>query len=136
MRLLRGQRGFTLLEMMLAVTILGAVGGAFLTALANGSRANNILDETVQAEALARSRLEQIKSMPYYPDDSGDSCYDTNDCYPPAFTTTKDFTVTVSISIEKLVTGTTTNALQRVKVSVNRTGSGKPIFSLTTFKVK
>ena len=129
-RLLREQRGFTLLEMALAVAILGAIGAAFLTAQATGTRATNTLDETVQAEALARSQLEDIKNTAYNTDVG---CYAAEDCYFVTVVPPSDYSL--AVSTEQIDFGAS-NALQKIAVTVNRTGSGKPVFSLATFKKK
>ena len=134
MRWLRGQRGFTLLEVILAMGILGIVGVAFMSTLNTGTRTTGTLKEQTQAEVLARSQLEEIKNIPYETD-SG--CYTLGDpaypCYDKTITTPPDYTL--SVTTEPLdFPGD--NALQKITVGVSRTGSGKPILSLTTYKKK
>jgi len=128
MRWLRGQRGFTLLEVVLAMGILGIVGVAFMFTLNTGTRSADTLDEQTQAEALARSQLEEIKFTAY---NTVEGCYPG--CYPLTVTPPSDYTL--SVTTERL-DASLDNALQKVKVAVNRTGSGKPILSLTTYKKK
>ena len=63
---LRGNsRGVTLIEVLIAVAILGLVAVAFLSALATASTAIIIADERTTAESLARSELEYVKSQPF-----------------------------------------------------------------------
>ena len=63
---LRGNsRGVTLLEVVIALAILGLVAVAFLSALATASTAIIIADERTTAESLARSELEYVKSQPF-----------------------------------------------------------------------
>ena len=59
-RFLKEQKGFTLLEVLVAVGILGLIGVAFLTALNTNSRAARTLDEQVVATNLATVHLEVI----------------------------------------------------------------------------
>jgi len=53
--LLRRQRGFTLIETIVAVAILAAIGVTFISAINTGYGSVRMLDEKTQAEALIRS---------------------------------------------------------------------------------
>ena len=59
------QKGQGLIEVVIAVAILGVVAVAFLTALSTASKAIIIADERTTAESLTRSELEYIKNSPY-----------------------------------------------------------------------
>ncbi|MFC1970085.1 prepilin-type N-terminal cleavage/methylation domain-containing protein [Chloroflexota bacterium] len=60
-----GQEGQGLIEVLIAVAILGIVAVAFLSALATSSAALILADERTIAESLARSELEYIKNSAY-----------------------------------------------------------------------
>jgi len=62
---LRKQRGFTLIEVIIAMALLGIIAIAFLGALATASSAIIISDERTTAESLARSQLEYVKNQDY-----------------------------------------------------------------------
>lgn len=59
-----GQKGFTLMEVLIALFILGALGAALLTALQTNARATRTLDEKVQASNLAAAYLEKSETYP------------------------------------------------------------------------
>ena len=58
-------RGFTLIEVLIALAILGIVAVALLIGLAIASTALILADEKTTAESLARSELEYVKSQPF-----------------------------------------------------------------------
>jgi type II secretory pathway pseudopilin PulG len=60
-----GQEGQGLIEVLIAVAILGIVAVAFLSALATSSSALIMADERTIAESLTRSELEYIKNSAY-----------------------------------------------------------------------
>jgi prepilin-type N-terminal cleavage/methylation domain-containing protein len=62
---LRKQRGFTLIEVIIALGLLGVIGIAFLGALATASSGIIVSDERATAESLARSEMEYVKSQEY-----------------------------------------------------------------------
>jgi prepilin-type N-terminal cleavage/methylation domain-containing protein len=62
---LRKQSGFTLVEVIIALGLLGIIGIAFLGTLANASSAIILSDGRTTAESLARSEMEHIKSQEY-----------------------------------------------------------------------
>ena len=62
---LRKQSGFTLVEVIIALGLLGIIGIAFLGTLANASSAIILSDGRTTAESLARSEMEYIKSQEY-----------------------------------------------------------------------
>jgi prepilin-type N-terminal cleavage/methylation domain-containing protein len=62
---LRKQRGFTLIEVIIALGLLGVIAIAFLGALATASNGIIVSDERATAESLARSEMEYVKSQDY-----------------------------------------------------------------------
>ena len=65
MRLVTGQKGMTLIEVLIAIALLGMIAVPFLTALSTSSRAIIIADERTTAESLVRSQIEYVKSQEY-----------------------------------------------------------------------
>jgi type II secretory pathway pseudopilin PulG len=64
-RLKNKERGFGLVEVIIALGLLGIIGIAFLGALATSSTATIIYDERATSESLARSEMEYVKSQDY-----------------------------------------------------------------------
>lgn len=65
LRAMRNEKGITLIEVIIALAILGIIGLAFLGALSTASKAVFITDERATAESLARTEMEHIKSQDY-----------------------------------------------------------------------
>jgi len=66
MKLVTGQKGMTLIEVLIAIAILGMIAVPFLTALSTSSRGIIIADERTTAESLVRSEIEYVRSQEYY----------------------------------------------------------------------
>jgi prepilin-type N-terminal cleavage/methylation domain-containing protein len=66
MRFITGQKGLTLIEVLIAIAILGMIAVPFLTALSTSSRGIIIADERTTAESLVRSEMEYIKNCDYH----------------------------------------------------------------------
>ena len=62
---MRNEKGFTLIEVIIAMALLGIIAIAFLGALATASNAIIIADERATAESLARSQMEYVKNQDY-----------------------------------------------------------------------
>jgi prepilin-type N-terminal cleavage/methylation domain-containing protein len=62
---MKGEKGFSLLEVALAMALLGVVAAALLTGLTYGSRYIIVADERATAESLARTQMEFIRQQPY-----------------------------------------------------------------------
>lgn len=119
------QRGFALLEMLMTLALLGIIGTGFMSAVSTASLSTARLDEHVQAVALARSQLEEIKGLPYA------GSYSVTVSPPSPF----------SVSIQVLVIDDTNCAsegncdtLQKITVQVSH--PGKTILGLATYKKK
>jgi len=80
---MRGQRGISLIETLVGLALLGMLAVAFLSGLLTTSKGVMISQESVAAESLAKSQIENIKAQdcilvatydPDYPDDP-QKCY-------------------------------------------------------------
>ena len=60
-----GQRGFSLLEVIVALGILGFIGVAFMSALGSAVQSQGIVKENVRGENLVRAQLEDIRNQTY-----------------------------------------------------------------------
>ncbi len=63
--MIKNERGFTLIEVVIAMLLLGIISVALLSGLATASRALVIADERATAESLARSQMEYVKNQSY-----------------------------------------------------------------------
>ena len=61
--------GFSLIEVLITLALVGIIAIAFLSALATASMALITADERATAESLARSQMEHVKNQPYDFDD-------------------------------------------------------------------
>jgi len=59
------ERGFTLVETLVALAIFGLVAGVFLSGLTVSSKSVMVSQERVAAESLAKSQMEYIKAQDY-----------------------------------------------------------------------
>ncbi|MFA5450938.1 MAG: prepilin-type N-terminal cleavage/methylation domain-containing protein [Dehalococcoidales bacterium] len=64
-KLLKGQRGFTFIEVLIGVAIMGMIVAAFMMSLATAFKANMIAEVRTTADALARAQMEYVKAQPY-----------------------------------------------------------------------
>ena len=62
---IKDEKGFNLMEVALAMALLGIVAVAYLGALATGARAIMVADERATAESLARTQMEYVRQQPY-----------------------------------------------------------------------
>lgn len=63
--MIRNERGFSLIEVLIALALLGIIAVAFLGGLFTASKAILIADERTTAESLARSQMEYVKNRDY-----------------------------------------------------------------------
>ena len=120
---MKDERGFSLLETLVALAILGVAAAVFLSSLATTSKATIINEEQTLAESLVRSQVEYVKSCTYQP---GTSEYDVN----PALT------VPVNRSVPPPAVAPlhgSDDGIQIVTVSALR--NGETILSVETYKV-
>ena len=69
-------RGFTLIEVLIALALVGIIAIAFLGGLTTASRAVLTADVRTTAESLARSQMEHVKAQDYIAaPDGGEATY-------------------------------------------------------------
>ena len=75
-------RGFTLIEVTIAIALMGIIAVAILTALSAATMALIITDRRATAESLARTQMEYVKRIPPYDFDEP-QWYEQNDVESP-----------------------------------------------------
>jgi len=126
-KLIKNERGFTFVEVVIALAILGVIAAGFLMALATASKAIIIADERTTAESLARSQMEYVKKQGY----DG-----TNN--PPQYAVVSDIPSTYSIDISAVRldpegdgTGDD-DGIQKIIITVDH--QGEPVITLVGYK--
>jgi prepilin-type N-terminal cleavage/methylation domain-containing protein len=120
--LLRDQKGFSLLEILMALGILGAIGGGFSAALYTGIRATDQAAEFTEVDRLVRNQIEEIKNASY------------DEILPleyPIVATPGDYSI--SLGIVKTGDGDG-GTYQTITITVAR--SGDTVWKIDTIKVK
>lgn len=64
-------RGFSMLEVVIAIALLGIIAVSVLSALQTAALALIIADQRATAESLARSQMEYVKQQGYIPAENG-----------------------------------------------------------------
>lgn len=119
----RGQAGSTLIEALIALAILGAVGAAFLMGLTTASKAGIITDEKTTGESLARSQMERVKNTAYVHSVNGYTLPDP---------VGEDYTGYSSIATAQPLHDPD-DGIQKITVIISRLG--KEVFRLESYKV-
>jgi len=125
---LKRQQGFSILEALVSVAILGLVGVGILTAMDTNFRAERTVDEQVTAKNLTTAYIEAIKALPFavdYPT-AGD-----NITVPPQYNVQVDIQCSNDAETYGACTGSET--FQRIAISVYREG-GNPVMRICTFR--
>ena len=106
--LLQDEKGLTLVELLVALAIVGTTLIAFALALSTGSLAVRESDEEVTVQSLARTQLEYTKAYPY---NSAATTY-------PTVNTTDNFSISVGVTA---IPATDSN-IQKVTANVSQNG--------------
>ena len=135
-------RGFTLIEVLIALALMGIIAIAFLSALTTGSAAFIVADERATAESLARSQMEYVKNQPYEDAEQGEATYEEITPIPDGYSICS-FNRTGSEPVEDIlgipwVSGNNTpaetdNGLQRIKLVIYH--GSKEIITMEGYKV-
>ena len=151
-RLLARERGMTLLEVLIALVILGIGGSSLIGVLTSATAANKVARERTLAQLAAQNQIESIRALDYgeaglvggNPSGCIGSAGGTTDCprasYPPATETVTKNGVTMTIDTKTGFVTTDTNPLgytnpasKWVKVTITRTSDSKQLAQDVTY---
>ena len=133
-RFRQGQRGFTLIEVLVAMGILGVIGVGLLTALNNNARATRTLDEQVEGANLAAAYIEAIKECPYGVTYPSGNCTLDNVSVPFQYSVVVDTECSSDGTTFSGCTGSDNETFQKITIIVSR--EGEPVLSLCTYRTK
>lgn len=126
---MKSEKGFSLIEVVIAIGLLGILGTAIPGALSTANRTTIISNEHTMAESLARSQTDYVQNQTY---DSTDN--------PPVYTVLSNLPTGYSIvtpmaaRLDPKGDGTANDdGLQQITVTVNH--GTKIVYTLIDFKV-
>ncbi len=123
MRTREAESGATLIEVLVALAVLGLVAVVFLSGLSSTAKANIITDEASTAQSLALSQMEYVKKVVYV---SGATTYSAAPIGGGDYTG-----FSVNITAEAL--HVPDDGIQKISVMVNH--AGRQALLLEGFKV-
>ena len=125
-----GSRGFSMLEVVIAIALLGIIAVSVLSALQTAALALIIADRRATAESLARTQMEWVRYSDYEGDpEEGPPQYDLD----PAIELPPDFTVdTTAIRLNKDVDPDDDDGIQEITVTVSH--DGRVVVTLEDYK--
>lgn len=140
---MKSEKGFSLMEVMLAIALLGIIAVAILSGLFTAYRAFFIADERATAESIARTQMEYIKAQVYSPSATQATYLKIDDGHIPAGYTICSLNRNNQV-VEDVVYGVPWNSqsgqplsadagLQRVKLVIEHLD--KQVLTLEDFKV-
>ncbi len=123
------EKGFSLVENLVAMLLLGIVGIVFLIGINVSAKSTIVGSEQTRAESLARSQMEYIQSQPYSTDNPpAYAAIDIPDDYAGYSFATP---MAVHIDEDGNTTGSETG-LQKITLNVVR--NGKTVYSIEGYK--
>jgi prepilin-type N-terminal cleavage/methylation domain-containing protein len=123
-----GQRGLTLIEVLVALGILAAVSTTFLLGMTTSSKAVMINKEQITAESLAKSQMEFIKHQDYRVDLQYDKITLSQDEIDAGY----DVDIMAEYMNPRGDDTDNDDALQKIKITV--THNGEATFTLEGYK--
>ncbi|MFC1897230.1 prepilin-type N-terminal cleavage/methylation domain-containing protein [Chloroflexota bacterium] len=126
------QKGFTLLESLIAVAILAVIGVALANALDTNSRSILIADDQKTAVNLITNYFETIKDCNYSEEYLINQPPLNSIIIPAGYAV--DIRTAFSIDGGETWGDFTSDALQRITISISHEGDGRPVLSICTFR--
>lgn len=120
---MKGEKGFTIIETLVALALLGIIAVVLLSGVATASKASSIANERAIAESLVHSEAEYVKSCAYQ---------DSASEYPVDPSLTVPDSWTVPPPVVGLVHATD-DGIQEVTVTAEH--NGEEVLSLKIYKV-
>ena len=143
-KILKSENGFSLIEVLMALALLGLIAVAFIMAISTATKAIYIADEMTTAESLARSQMEFIKEQEYMraPDD-GEMEYDEIPILdnPDSWNIKSvnrgggEVDVVIAVPWDNLTNQPSPDDVGLQKVTIIVTHHEYPVFTLEDFKV-
>ena len=115
--MVRNEKGFSLIEVIIALALLSIIAAAFLSGMATASRGMFTTDERATAESLAKSQMEYAKNQPYAPS------------YTPTTIPYDGYAATITVGNVPGALG----GIQKITVSVSH--HGRLVITLEDYKV-
>lgn len=111
---IRFQNGFTLIEMLVGLAVLGTIAVVFLSGLVTINKAASIHDRQATAMSLAQNQLEYVKTSPYI--------YETRE-YDPGTLPDEGKYAHYSASIYAEPLSSPDNGIQKITVVIEHSGN-------------